>query len=270
MKRKAYGRNRFPVLWNRCVRGDYYCMGIACGDAYSQAVPGQFVMLKTGSGLTPLLRRPFSIHRIVTENGKLCGLEILYKVIGKGTRLLSRMPTGHPLEMIGPLGRGFEIPSGAERIYIVAGGVGIAPLLFLASELRNSAGNDLDCSVFLGGRTADDILCRSLFEQYAITVRPATEDGTMGHRGLVTDLLTEALGKDLPDTIYACGPTGMLRSVSRLAARFGVRCQVSIETMMACGMGACMGCAVEKAGKSDRYLHACLDGPVFDSMKIEW
>jgi len=253
------------ILWNKKVGSLYYRIGLKCHRGYFGAKPGQFLMLRVSDRINPLLRRPFSIHRLIAPDGHPEGVELLYKVAGEGTQRLSRYKKGAYVDILGPLGNGFSIPGNCHHIFIVAGGIGVAPMLFMASDLKKK-GIDLTKSmVFLGGRSRDDLLCEKDFMSLGIRPRPITEDGSAGEKGLVTDPLEMAIKKDRPDIICACGPVGMLRVVARIAAKHTVPCQVSIETIMACGMGACLGCAVAIKGESDKYLHACRDGPVFDA-----
>jgi dihydroorotate dehydrogenase electron transfer subunit len=151
----------------------------------------------------------------------------------------------------------------------VAGGIGIAPMLFLASHL-NLKGFDLsDSTLFIGGRNKADLLCRKTFADFGMKVNVATDDGSDGKKGLVIDLLDLTDKKKRPDVIFACGPYAMLKAVAKLSEAHKILCQISIETIMACGMGACLGCAVETNDITDRYLHTCVDGPVFDSKIIK-
>ena len=229
------------------------------------ARPGQFNMLGLVGQTDPLLRRPFSIHNLLISGGQTEGFELLYKVVGKATGILSRLRSGAMVNILGPLGTGFIIPRAARCIHVVAGGIGVAPLVFLASRLDRDNLDYSNCRVFIGGRTKEDLLCRDDFVQLGFTVDTTTDDGSAGDQCLVTHPLEEAVDRHPPDLIVACGPMAMLGCVIGIAEKHHVPCQVSIETAMACGMGACLGCAVEGRADQGRYLHACLDGPVFDA-----
>ncbi|MEA3436784.1 MAG: dihydroorotate dehydrogenase electron transfer subunit [Thermodesulfobacteriota bacterium] len=257
------------VLWNKKVGPGYFKIGLNCKGEYSEAKPGQFVMLRLCGGIEPLLRRPFSIHRLISGNGQFQGIEILYKVVGKFTQKLSVLKKNESIDILGPLGSGFSIPKNIKRIFMIAGGMGVAPIVFLASQLKNNEVNISQCRMFLGGRSKDDILCLDDFDKLKMAVQLTTDDGSAGSKCLVTHPLEIALAERRPDVLYACGPQEMLKSVVVLAQQFAVKCQVSVETMMACGMGACLGCAVEPGEASGKYLHACLDGPVFDANAIK-
>ncbi len=226
------------------------------------AVPGQFVMIRTGNSCDPLLRRPFSISQ--TSNGGL--IQILFKVVGRGTGLLSHCREGEKLSVIGPLGKGFLIDLDTKPC-LVGGGMGIAPLLFLAKRMRQK-GLVHDPVVFLGAAGSSELLpLITDFEELGLQVHVATDDGSIGHHGLVTEVLQNV--NSGPDCMaYVCGPKMMMVAVHQYCRKMGYGCQVSVETSMACGMGACLGCIVpaQKGG----YVHACYEGPVFDAEEIVW
>lgn len=262
-------QEKAKVLFNKKVGPSYFKIGLTCHNGYAKAKPGQFIMLHLSEQTTSLLSRPFSIHRLIIANSRIQGIELLFKVVGGCTEKLSKYRRGDYLDILGPLGRGFIIPDKYQRIFIVSGGIGVAPLFFLASSLHAKIADPSVCRLFTGGRSKHDILCLDDFSELDITISIATEDGSLGKKGLVTDLLETAIKENLPDIICACGPVGMLGSVARIAERYAVPCQVSIETIMACGIGACLGCAVKGKKGLDKYLHACVDGPVFDTKAIK-
>jgi dihydroorotate dehydrogenase electron transfer subunit len=248
-------------------------MRLACSDAAQQAQPGQFIMLQVSRHTDPLLRRPFSV---CSAQGAF--LDILYKVVGKGTAALATWQPEQEVSCIGPLGKGFTAANAAVPAYLVAGGIGIAPLLFLLEVLVQRA-SDSTPTVFMGGKTAFDI---ALLENFSLLsqqqIQYATEDGSRGFQGLVTDLFANHLkGSELLSSqracIYGCGPAPMLRVLSKIAEQQGMECQVSLEASMACGIGACLGCAVKTkslAGSAVSYKRVCADGPVFDSRELDW
>jgi dihydroorotate dehydrogenase electron transfer subunit len=257
------------ILWNRSLGEAYRCLGITTGAEYETARPGQFVMVKIDSGFAPLLRRPFSIHRLIDPGDGGAGIELLYKMVGPTTDQMGGLRPGDTLSLLGPLGRGFTVPPGPSRAALVGGGIGIAPLVFLASGLIAGGHGPGSISAFLGGRSVADLLCADDFAEMGLQVSTTTDDGSAGEKGLVTEPLERALAAGDIDRVYACGPVGMLKGVAALAEKYPVACQVSIETYMACGMGACMGCAVKsKDPLEDKCRHACLDGPVFDAAQI--
>lgn len=231
-------------------------------DIASIAKPGQFVMVRTGNTKDPLLRRPFSISQ--TSNGK--HFQILFKVVGRGTSLLAHCREGEYLSVLGPLGKGFSIDCNSLNC-LVGGGMGIAPLLFLAKMILRKC-TKTPPLVILGARNQEELA--PLVEDFAelgLSVHPATDDGSLGHHGVVTDVLKN-LDLDSDCSTYVCGPHPMMTAVHLFCKERDFSCQVSMETSMACGMGACLGCIVpvEKGG----YAHACSDGPVFDSKELLW
>ncbi|MEN8257136.1 MAG: dihydroorotate dehydrogenase electron transfer subunit [Thermodesulfobacteriota bacterium] len=238
-------------------------MEIHAPKVVGAAQPGQFVMVSVGHETTdPLLRRPLSIHQAQSDV-----LTLLYRIVGKGTKLMSIMKKGEEISLLGPLGKGFDVQPTPHHC-LVGGGLGVAPLLFLASQIKQRF-PDSKLSILLGGRSRDELLVLEDYQQVA-PVFLATDDGSQGMHGLVTDLLAKEI--DGPATIYSCGPTPMMKGVAALARQRNWPCQVSLETMMACGMGACLGCTVQRAGiaenEEQKYVHVCKDGPVFEAGEI--
>jgi dihydroorotate dehydrogenase electron transfer subunit len=237
-----------------------------------QCSPGQFLTFRTSPQPVPLLRRPFSIHDVVGSE-----ISILAKILGPGTMQLSRVREGDLLDVLGPLGHGFDIPQSESTVLLIGGGIGIAPLLFSARRLKDAGMNDV--RLYFGGATRADLVALELLEPLVQMTTVTTEDGSAGGKGFVTG----SLEKDLAELgsaqceIWSCGPWPMLRAVSEIAAAANVPCQVSLETVMACGVGSCMGCiteAIDCTGEheDDRvcYERVCNEGPVFDSTRIKW
>jgi dihydroorotate dehydrogenase electron transfer subunit len=227
------------------------------------AKPGQFVMIRAGRSKDPLLRRPFSIHQ-TSSNGRI---QILFKVTGRGTGLLAHCKEGESLSVFGPLGRGFRIDP--ERpACLIGGGMGIAPLLFLAKRICQLKKNTDSDMILLGGRTREEI--EPLVDDFQflnIGLMYATDDGSFGLHGLVTDVMkTLSLAEDC--IVYSCGPEPMMKAVAAQCHDLNIQCQVSVESVMACGMGACLGCTMK--AKDDRYVHVCSDGPVFNAEDLGW
>lgn len=235
--------------------------------------PGQFVMLRVSDGLDPLLRRPFGIYNVIgakTGTGfsfkRPTGVEILYHVVGKGTAMLSSKEPGEEVNVLGPLGNGFPEPREARNVIMVAGGVGIAPMLPLAQRLKAGV-------LLFGARHKADTKISAGFSGLGCKIKFATDDGSRGFKGVVTGLLADEIKPD--SIIYACGPAPMLKAVAAVALAAHIRCFVSLESAMACGIGVCLGCAVKavphKAGcRPDGFRMVCSDGPVFDSTDIDW
>jgi len=252
------------IAFNTQVAADTYVMGLKAPEIVAAASPGQFVMIRVGSALEPLLRRPFSIGG--TLQGEL--LLILYKVIGRGTGLMAKAEKGDRMAVLGPLGRGFSQPRPGKRPILAAGGIGIAPLLFLAQALAAAK------PLFLAGyRSAAE---RVPFDKFGLTdenLLIATDDGSLGHHGFVTELLETHIHqlKKASAIVYACGPAPMLKKVAALTISSQTPCQMSLEANMACGLGACQGCAV-KSSTPDRltYYLVCKDGPIFPARAIDW
>jgi dihydroorotate dehydrogenase electron transfer subunit len=271
---------RAHIAFNRELSTAYRHLGLAAPGFADTFSPGQFVMVRPSFAADPFLPRAFSIYRIArSANPAAPVVEILYKVLGKGTQCLSRMEAGQEVEVLGPLGNNFTVPESVDLAALVAGGIGVPPIAALARHIRN-------CVVFLGGKASEDILCVKDFESAGATLHITTEDGNMGTRGLITDILGPFLessgdratwqpcNQERPNRlcIFTCGPPGMLAAVARLAEKHGVFCQVSVEANMACGFGACMGCAIEVRanGAGPKYKLVCKDGPVFDSRELVW
>ena len=231
------------------------------------ASPGQFVMLKCGEGNDPLLRRPFSIHQTSSDGT----IRILLRVVGKGTHILSQLLPGNRVRMLGPLGNGFDLSrtETTQQLILVGGGMGVAPLLYLAERLTLLGMID-KTSVILGARHQGELLCLTGFKNLGFSVQCITDDGSSGEQGFVTDLLRRSLENRPEAIVFSCGPVAMLKQVSRLCDQFETACQVSLETHMACGISACLGCAVPAANTTRKYVHVCKNGPVFDSREIAW
>jgi dihydroorotate dehydrogenase electron transfer subunit len=242
---------------------DGYLIEVACGEIAEKAVPGQFVQARTGRGTDPFLRRTFSLCGSRPQEGIV---SLLIDVVGMGTSLLCSLKRGEIVNLIGPLGKGFDTNlGGSECAILVAGGFGAAPLLFLADSMRRS---DKRPVVFImGGKTASRLsLIEGLTE--GIPVMEATDDGSRGYHGLVSFLLEERIEELSPGALYACGPHPMMKAVANIAKKSGVPCQVSLEERMACGIGACLGCAVRMADGS--MVRSCKEGPVFNVDEVSW
>ena len=257
------------IVCNEAVAPGYYRMGLQCPAGFLDAVPGQFIMLRVGPRTQPLLRRPFSIHRVSDHGGGSPGLDLLYQVVGQGTRQMADKRPGDRLDILGPLGKGFRYHPHWKRMMMVAGGIGVAPLVFLAQSMQKNRIDLSESHVFLGGRSRGDLLCADDFSGLSMQVHLTTDDGSEGDQCLVTHPFEQAALQNKPDVVFACGPMPMLGCVVGVARKLGVPCQVSIETMMACGMGACLGCALPSVKDPAHYLHGCMDGPVFDAHEID-
>ncbi|MDZ4654445.1 MAG: dihydroorotate dehydrogenase electron transfer subunit [Coriobacteriia bacterium] len=221
--------------------------------------PGQFVHLRIAEGADFILRRPFSVHRAQGER-----LEILYQVLGVGTRALSLAEHGDVMDLIGPLGHGWEMPEGTSHALLVCGGLGAAPMGMLATELAEKG---VAVTVAQGAPTAERLVARELLADVARRHEIATDDGSAGTHGFVTALVKPLIAGDRPDVVYVCGPEAMQRIVAGQASAAGVDCQVSLERLMGCGIGACLSCVVSTVQGQKR---ACVDGPVFRADEVLW
>lgn len=265
------------ILSNAEISPGYWRMRLTAPQAFASATPGQFVMVRVSGAIDPLLRRPFAVFDVGVHTPPQSGavpqvyFEMLYRVVGKGTAMLSALHETDLLDILGPLGTGFDQGSADEEKLIVGGGIGLAPLYLLARELvtRKSP-----VRLFAGGRTRDDILCITEFERLGVECYTATEDGSLGQQGLVTEALKRRLDALKGQaTLYACGPDGMLHAVAKIAAQYDIPCQVSLEGYMACGVGACLGCVAPGQGHSPEtpdYRCVCTEGPVFESSDLKW
>jgi dihydroorotate dehydrogenase electron transfer subunit len=254
------------VTLNRPVAADTLLMGLRSLEMAASAKPGHFVMVRLGRALDPLLRRPFSIAGVVKGDEIL----ILYRVVGRGTRIMAELKAGQRLRVMGPLGREFRLPVAEQMPLIIGGGMGVAPLFFLAQVLR---GRQMHFMAGFGG--ADKIVEAAMLGCEGLNISLATDDGTLGHAGPVTELLgqtLENLGGGIASCgVFACGPSAMLKRVAQTALKYRVPCQVSLEAAMACGVGACQGCALRASrGGDPAYYHVCKDGPVFPAEAIDW
>lgn len=271
MKKKTC-QKKFKIVSNNRIKGNYFKITLAAGEIAACAKPGQFVMVKVnGKSCQPLLRRPLSIHAVKKDN-----IEILYEILGEGTQILSEKKPADFLDLIGPLGNGFDyqLPiTNHQSPILVAGGIGVAPLVFLAQNLKG-------CKVLalIGAKSKDKTLCEKEFKELGCGVKIATQDGSKGFLGCVTDLLEKQLSPNIYNprpVIYSCGPGAMLKVIGAIASRFKIRAFGSFEAHMACGIGVCMGCAIPTkaeniGGDNFVYKRVCKDGPVFALNQIIW
>jgi dihydroorotate dehydrogenase electron transfer subunit len=254
------------------LTSDIVRLTMVAPELAAQAKPGQFLMVKAADNHEPLLRRPFSIHQ-ATSSGQV---QILFKVVGKGSSFLAGREVGDVLDLIGPLGHGYDLPKASGgNICLVGGGMGCAPLYFL-SKLLVKEQDDNRLQVYLGAATGRELAkVKGDFDDLGAEVFAATDDGSLGYHGYVTDLVAKSLDRGRHWQVYSCGPQPMLKKVADLCAAENWACQVSLETMMACGISACLGCTVRTSSANFRrsnkqFLHVCKDGPVFDSGDVAW
>jgi dihydroorotate dehydrogenase electron transfer subunit len=261
------------VLTHRKYGEHYHSLTIVAPEIGEEVAPGQFVSVRCPEGSSHILRRPFSIYRVHKRGGWASTIEIVFDVRGPGTAYLSSLRTHAALDLVGPLGRGFALPKTRAHCLLVGGGIGAAPLFFLADELRNE-GHRVDC--ILGARSGRFLLNAIDVRRLASVYRITTEDGSTGERGVVTDVLEETMTRCSTDVVYSCGPHPMLAAVSRICARNSVPVQVAVEELMACGFGVCMTCVMPVVRHRNRreesvvYVRSCTEGPVLDGASVVW
>ncbi|HKM32223.1 MAG TPA: dihydroorotate dehydrogenase electron transfer subunit [Oscillospiraceae bacterium] len=252
-----YFQDSYRIMQIKQIANGVYDMTVFCPEVASIAKPGQFVHIKI-EGFT--LRRPMSICTINKENGTI---RIVFEIRGQGTEKLATLRVYDYLDMIAPLGNGFDLLDKETLPVIIGGGLGTPPMLALAEYYGDSA------TAILGFRSQDKAMLGIDFSKTGAYSYLCTDDGSLGRKGYVTDLLAERLTGGHADIVYACGPKAMLKAVAEMSKKFGVRCQVSLEERMGCGVGACLVCACKtQDANGEHFSHVCKDGPVFEANKI--
>jgi dihydroorotate dehydrogenase electron transfer subunit len=283
----VFFHGRVSVAKNELLARDTYLIRLHAPQLGAAIRPGQFVMLRVPGRTDPLLGRPFALYdTVVDEAGRVTGLDVVYLVIGKMTRLLAALQAGAEVEVWGPLGNGFPDLDGKDHIGLVAGGIGQTPFLAHVRDLLGQRGyggrparrQAQQVSLYYGVRSAELAAGIEDFRAAGAAVHLATDDGTMGFAGFVTSLLEQHLemAKTNPQIIppqhlVGCGPEPMMHALSQLAARWHIPCHLSLETPMACGVGICFSCVTPvKTADGWDYKRVCVDGPVFDAAALEW
>ena len=278
------GQRTVTVLENVALARDTYRLRLDDPVMARDILPGQFLMVRAGSGNDPLLGRPFALYDVARDpSGVASAVDVVYLVVGRGTAALSTRKPGDPLTIWGPLGNGFgPAPEPPGPVVFVAGGIGQTPFLALARWWlgdRRYGGRDSEpgratsAALLYGVRTAALAAGLDDFRAAGVEVELATDDGSIGHHGFVTDLLSRRLDRgERPSKVVACGPPAMLSAVARLAARFEIACDVSLENHMACGFGACFSCVapVREPDGSVDLRRVCVEGPVFPAANVDW
>jgi dihydroorotate dehydrogenase electron transfer subunit len=247
------------VTDNRQLIKNHYLLTLQPLEKIKKPRPGNFFMLSVDNGLDPLLKRPFSIYHSASGT-----LQIIYRVVGKGTDILSKKKASDRLEVIGPLGNNFPIKKTQQNVILIAGGLGIAPIYSLAETLTNP-------HLFYGARTKKEVLCTDELNKIGIDPIISTDDGTLGKKGNIVNVLKKFITNNSSHitrySFYACGPEPMLKALSPLAEKYKLNMHVALEQNMACGIGTCLGCVVKtKTG----YKRVCKEGPVFPIEEIVW
>ena len=279
----------YLIIDNKKIGHNYFKLTLDITEDSQVPKPGQFYNLRCGEVKDPLLRRPFSMHRLVSKSGSR-GLEILYLVIGKGTEWLSRCRQGERVDAIGPFGNGFMLHEGAQNVVLVARGIGIAPLFSVGEETLKRNKN-AEIFFLLGARKKERVFyekeCGEIGDVFFYT-----DDGSMGFHGRAPELLVHLLeGKKLPDdlALYACGPALMLKDLAEVSRGSAIQGQVALESHMGCGFGACLSCAFplkpQSIAKNEDwkkpalqwsedgqavYSLICKDGPIYDIQEVDW
>lgn len=254
-----YTQGKYPLIKKESIAKEIYSFTILCPEIADITKAGQFVHILP-KGYT--LRRPISICGIDKSKGTL---KIVFEVRGNGTKELSEIQTGELIDMIAPLGNGFTLNDDIKKVVLIGGGIGTPPMLPLA-EIYGE-----DATVITGFRNASAVILQDDFKKTGAKTILCTDDGSTGIKGLVINPLEDILKSEKVDLICACGPTPMLKAITKLADTFNVECQVSLEERMGCGIGACLVCAckINKNGE-EQMLHVCKNGPVFNSKEVVW
>ena len=233
-----------------------YDFTVRCPEMAAKVKPGQFLHILCGGDA--YLRRPISICDVTEKRD----VRFIFETRGKGTEALAKHRVGDKFDILGPLGNGFQVHTEDEdAILLIGGGIGIFPLLNLAKELNGKA------TVLLGFRNKDAVLMADEFRAVSKNVFIATDDGSCGYHGFVTDVMQYIMASNKVSRVYTCGPTPMMKKIAEMAAEKGIPCQVSLEERMGCGVGACVTCTCKVNGANKR---VCKDGPVFDGREVEW
>ena len=257
---------------NEEIQEDSFLMKVKVAASFETPLPGQFVMIRIAGLNDPFLSRPISVYSFSRKNN-FCLIELLYRVVGKGTQIMAGLIEGSQVEINGPLGNGFEIGSVGKNVVFIAGGIGIAPLSLLIENISRKFPSST-MTLYFGAQEAAAVVGLEKPQNICQDVNICTDDGSLGARSLVTQAFQKDIKKFLPEntSIYACGPKGMLISLAKILSKSKIDCQVSLEERMACGTGACMGCAVAIKDKKGvlGYQRVCADGPVFNLRDIIW
>ena len=254
-------KKSFTVLEAHMVAPEVASLTLHAPEIAGLCRPGQFAHVWCGGGVYSLTRRPLSISMVEGEN-----ISFLFQIKGEGTHWLADRRKGDSVDIIAPLGEGrYSLPESG-KIIIAAGGIGIAPVLYLAKEAKEKG---LDVLFLFGARNKDNVYCLDDLQRMGITPLVATEDGSVGQQGFITNSLENTLLAEKVEQIYVCGPHAMIKAVAEIAKRHGALLQVSLEERMACGVGACKGCVVAiKHEGSVHYKNVCSDGPVFNAEEV--
>lgn len=244
------------IVRNEQIGSDVWLMEVWAPQQAAEAQVGQFCNVRVTGGTAPLLRRPISYAGFDRAKGTI---ELLYRVVGVGTELMTRLVAGDTIDCLGPLGSTFTL---SDKMILVGGGVGIAPMLCIARNLQKGQ----SAEVLLGFRNKSEAFWADLFAPYPVKVHVTTDDGSLGTKGFPTVVLPNLIETYQPTAVLTCGPTPMMKGVAQVAADEGVACEVSLEERMGCGTGGCLGCGCD--GKGGKRYKVCKDGPVFAAEEV--
>ncbi len=254
------------ILGRQSTGGYYYLLQLGYPFA-TAALPGQFIMLGASGLQDPFLKRPYSICRAVMPDHRNPEgrLDLLIKDVGRGSHQMRQLPIGTQVELVGPLGKPFTIDSAMKSAIFVAGGIGVAPFVELAAHPKMK---NVRKVALIGGRSKVDVQAIRQLEELNVNVRVATEDGSLGKQGLVTALLTDiiATGVDANTELFCCGPEPMMKAVGKIALEHKLSCQLSLEAIMGCGFGVCLGCVTKD--DHGNFVRVCKEGPVFQAQEL--
>jgi dihydroorotate dehydrogenase electron transfer subunit len=256
-----------PLVRRESLGGAYALLTFEHADV-ARASAGQFAMIQPEASGDLLLRRPFSIMDTDPGSGRFT---VFLKSVGPGSKAVFDLREGENARVLGPLGRGFTVPSSAERVFLVGGGYGVAPFALFSRGLHEAG---VAFHLFYGGRTASELPLVLELERRGIPLTLSTDDGTHGEHGRVTAPLVAALAAEKGKArLYACGPEAMMHAVAKIAAERSLPCEVSLDPWMGCGVGTCLGCVVKIQDEGElrpKNRPACTDGPVFDAKRVVW
>lgn len=258
------------VLSYRKIGDEYHGLTLVVPDIADKARPGQFVNVRPPYDRAFILRRPFSIFRVNRHGSVASTIEVVFDVRGGGTEVLAHLRRHDPIDVVGPIGRGFTMPTRQHSCLLVGGGVGATPLFFLGEELR-AVGKRVD--ILWGAATASRLVSPIEAKRLGAVTAFTTDDGSEGHHGLITDLLPEMIERCGTEVIYTCGPRPMMAAVTRIAVEHGIPVQVAMEELMGCGIGVCLTCVTpvwNREGTEIYNARTCIDGPVFNGARIAW
>lgn len=254
-----YTQGKYIITEKKAIAREIYSFEISCPEIAEKAVPGQFVHIRTGNFT---LRRPISICGIDKEKGTLC---IVFEIRGEGTAEIANLNKGDLIDMIAPLGHGFTVNDSYKKVILIGGGIGTPPMLPLAKEYGEKA------TVICGFRNSSAVILQEDFKASGAENVLCTDDGSAGIHGFVTQPFEELAEKGGIDAVFACGPAPMLKNIVAVCKKNNIYCEISLEERMACGIGACLGCACRTMKNDEEYFaHVCKDGPVFNAEEVLW